>query len=102
MQYLVDGFSYSFKLGLNKRPRPREQCDNSSAVKKNPEIAQQLIDAEIEKGHILGPFSKLPLPNLVFLPINIVPKAGGSKKFRLIHDLAYPYKGDQSINANIP
>ena len=37
-----------------------------------------------------------PLPNMV----NLVPKAGSEGKFRLIHDLSYPYN-DQSVNACI-
>ena len=42
-----------------------------------------------------------PLPNMVYSPLNIVPKAGKPGQWRLIHDLAYPYN-NQSINSCIP
>ena len=42
-----------------------------------------------------------PLPNMVYSPLNLVPKAGNEGKFWLIHDLSYPYN-NQSVNACIP
>ena len=38
---------------------------------------------------------------MVYSPINIVPK-GDTDKYHLIHDLAYPYDSDQSVNSCIP
>ena len=35
------------------------------------------------------------------LPLYLVPKAGNQGKFRLIHNLVFPYN-QNSINANIP
>ena len=54
----------------------------------------------MEKGHILGPFDQPPMENMVFSPINIVPKPNGNH--RLIHDLAFPWDGINSVNACIP
>ena len=49
----------------------------------------------------MGPFSEPPLDGLLCSPLNLVPKAGNPGKFRLIHNLAFPYNNN-SINANIP
>ena len=40
-------------------------------------------------------------PNLICSPLNLVPKVGNLGKFRLIHNLAFPYI-QNSVNANIP
>ena len=100
---MIDGFKNGFKLGMTRRPDPRGPCLNSREVRQNPEIAQELVDKEIAVGHILGPFDTEapPLPNLVYSPINIVPKPG-TNKYRLVHDLSYPRSGNQSINSCIP
>ena len=52
-------------------------------------------------GHLLGPFDDPPFEQMVFSPINIVPKAGSVNKYRLIHNLKFPYN-DQSVNSCIP
>ena len=50
---------------------------------------------------MLGPFDEPPFTEMVYSRINIVPKAGSQNKYRLIHDLKYPYN-DESINSCIP
>ena len=42
-----------------------------------------------------------PFENMIFSPINLVPKAGSEGKFWLIHNLSYPYTED-CVNACIP
>ena len=63
--------------------------------------ARILVYKEVSFGRILGPYIKSPLPNLICSPLNLVPKAGNPGKFRLIHNLAFPYN-QNSVNANIP
>ena len=48
-----------------------------------------------------GPFDEPPLPNMVFSPLHLVPKAGAPGKYRLIHNLAFPYN-EGSVNRSIP
>ena len=55
-----------------------------------------MVDEEVVKGHMLGPFKEPPLPNLIYSPINLVPKF--EDDFCLIHDLSYPYDGVNRIN----
>ena len=60
-----------------------------------------MVNEEIKRGHMLGPFNKPPLLDIIFSPINLVPKVGSTDKFRLIHDLAFPYNGVISVNDHI-
>ena len=96
----MDSFRHGFRLGFDRYPAPRGPCENSSKVQCYPDIAQALVDEEVAKGHILGLFDEPPIEGLVFSPINIVPKPNG--KHRLIHDLAFPYDSENSVNACIP
>ena len=100
VEYVVNGFRDGFRLGFDRWPQPNKPCENSSKVKKQPDIAQELVDEEVAKGHMLGPFDEPPIPGLMYSPINIVPKPNG--KHRLIHDLAHPYDRQTSINTCIP
>ena len=107
VQYVVQGFQSGFDLGLTHQPPPHPPCKNLREACHKPHIAQAMIDEEVCKGHIAGPFVEPPFPNMVFSPINLVPKAGAPpdapeiKKYRLIHDLSHPYN-DNSVNACIP
>ena len=100
VNFVVDGFTNGFSLGMTSEPEPRGPCENLSGVLDNPLVAQQMVDEEVAKGHMLSPFDEPPLPNLIYSPINLVPK--GEDDFRLIHDLLYPYDGVNSINDCIP
>ena len=104
VKFVVDGFRHGFRLGVSRRPKPRPPCRNGKLVRENPEIAQKLVDKEVAKGHILGPFDfdNPPLPELFFSPINLVRKINSPDEFRLIHDLSHPFGSDESVNACIP
>ena len=105
VNYIVDGFTNGFELGMTKYPVSNEHDlpENSKTVHEKPLEAQKLVDAEIQKGHILGPFDEPPLLGMFFLSINIVEIAGRKPdKYRLIHNLAYPYDAQNSVNACIP
>ena len=101
VEYLVDGYTNGFSLGVDRRPSPWPPCPNLREARRKPEITQALVDKEVALGHMLGPFDEPPLPDMVFSPLNIVPKAGSKDKYRLIHDLAYPYNSE-SVNSCIP
>ena len=63
-------------------------------------VVRELIEKELHLGHMIGPFDEPPFERMVYSPINIVPKPG-TNKWRLVHDLAYPYN-NQSVNSCIP
>ena len=101
VKYLLDGYKNGFKLGLMHLPKSRPPCKNPREALQKPEIVQELIDKELKLGHMLGPFDKPPFTEMVYSPINVVPKASSQNKYRLIHDLKHPYN-DESINSCIP
>ena len=68
---------------------------------RKPEVVQALIDKEVKLEHMLGPFDEPPFKDMVYSPVNIVPKAGSNNKYRLIHDLKFPYN-EESVNSCIP
>ena len=94
-------FHHSFNLGLSCSPSPRGPMQNLRMACQHPDVTRAMIDNDVAKGHMLGPFDTPPFENMVFSPINLVPKAGSEGKFCLIHNLSYPYT-DDSINASIP
>ena len=101
VDYLVDGYTNRFSLGVERRPKPQLPCKNLREACQELEITQALVDKEVALGHMLGPIDEPPLPDMVFSPLNIIPKAGSKDKYRLIHDLAYPYNSE-SMNSCIP
>ena len=95
--YVVSGFRDGFQLSLERCPDPHPKCANLTAVQTNEVAVQELLGKEVKKGHVLGPFQEPLFPDMVFSPLNIIPKAGNPGQWRLIHDLSYPYN-DQAIN----
>ena len=51
---------------------------------------------------MLGPFDIQPFDEMIFSPINLVPKVGTKDKLRLIHDLSHPYDSINAVNDHIP
>ena len=95
---LVCGFSNGFELGHYGDP-----CD----TKVNHRLLSRLhtfhlrnnLEVEISAGRIIGPFDTPPFNNFQVSPLSIREKKTPGK-FRLIHNLSYPYDGT-SVNDNI-
>ena len=96
-QFLISGFSLGFRIPFEGRP-PVNKIYNLPSAYKHPEVVTQKLSQESRLGRIAGPYSTLPIPNLVVSPIGIVPKKDPGK-FRMIHHLSYP-RG-QSVNSGI-
>ena len=94
---LIQGFA----IGCSRKPENCPPPENHPPVFENIEIAREMVKEEIKLKQCLGPYKKEPLPGLICSPLNLVLKAGSKGKFRLIHNLAYPYN-ENSINATIP
>ena len=97
-QYLIDGFSFGFRIKFMGERRPFES-PNLKSAQEQPHVVTAKLEKELEAGRIAGPFSSPPFPNLRCSPLGIVPKKDPSE-FRLIHHLSYP-KGS-SVNDYIP
>ena len=98
-QYLIDGFINGFKLGhendaFNTNPR------NQKSVSLYASVVKQKLEAELGAGRMAGPFTTPPFSPFQVSPLGVREKKTKGK-YRLIHDLSYPYDGT-SVNANIP
>ena len=66
---------------------------------KNPEIIDELLDQECEKGYLYGPFDNPPFKSYRVSPLGLaVGKYSGKK--RLIVDLSSPHNDSQHVSVN--
>ena len=72
---LINHFSQGFKIGLTHIP-PLPPPKNHPPVLELPDIAQAMVNDEVELKRVLGPYDTPPIPNLVCSPLNLVDKAG--------------------------
>ena len=96
--YLVNGFTFGFRVGFDGE-RCALHSPNLKSALDQPQIVRTKLRKECEAGRICGPFICPPFPNFVCSPLGIVPKKDPSE-FRLIQHLSYPQ--GTSVNDNIP
>lgn len=85
---LKDGFTHGFRLNYTGPREHRESPNLVSASEHKQELLKK-VQSEIDLGRIVGPFDRLPLPNLQVSPIGVVPKSDGIS-WRLITHLSFP------------
>ena len=93
-RFLIDGFTFGFRLGFMGDKRYLESSNLKSALSQPQDLSAKL-DKERAAGRIAGLFSSPPFPYFPCSPLGIIPKKDLSE-FRLIHHLSYP-KGS-SVN----
>ena len=87
VKFLVDGFSFGFRIGFIGNVSPGRDRNNRSALT-NEEAVSTAILKEVNRGHILGPFSVPPFAPFHCSLLGSVPKKDSS--YRLILDLSSP------------
>ena len=97
--YLAQGFWYGFHLRhegniYNTRP------NNSREANHHSDIIEGNLKEELAANRIAGPFKIPPYDPFLVPPLNVREKKPPNK-YRLIHNLSYPYD-TTSINGNIP
>ena len=98
-KYLIDGFTVGFRLGC-KEFVTSQASKNAFTVQSNVIAARDLIQAELDSGRVAGPFKQAPFSNFHVSPLGLREKSTPGR-YRLIHDLSYPYTKD-SVNGSIP
>ena len=96
--YLVQGFSEGFKLGVEGNFQSHS-FRNHLSVLNGPQAAIKKLQQELDAGRIAGPFNSTPLPNFVIPHLGLIPKKEAGE-FRLIHDLSFPHY--DSVNDHMP
>ncbi len=62
-KYLIDGFSEGFETGFKHLPALPYECKNLLSAIRQPDITSQLIQSELVKGYLIGPFDIIPYPH---------------------------------------
>ena len=102
VNYLITGLVQGFFAGLCWLPTSTHVCKNLQSALKEPEVVADLLQKEVRKGFMIGPFSKSPFSPFRVSPIGIATRKYSGKK-RLIIDLSAPHNGPvPSINSLIP
>jgi len=98
-EYLLQGFSFGFKLDFQGPPL-NHRCSNLKSAVQSPAALESKLNKEISAGRVKGPFSEPPLsPHFNVSPIGLHPKKTPGE-FRLIHHLSFP--PGNSVNSFIP
>ena len=97
--YLIQGFMYGFDTKVSDINIPSKECKNLLSALKQKDAVQELIEKEVQKGFLSGPYVKLPFVSYRVSPIGIAEGKYLLKK-RLIVDLSSPHDSEthRSIN----
>lgn len=63
------------------------ECGNLLSAKKQPEATSQLLNTELERGYVIGPFDIIPFSHYRISPLGVAESKYSDKK-RLIVDLS--------------
>lgn len=96
--YLIDGFTFGFRLGCVGEP-VFSLHRNHNTVYQNKMVVSEKLSKELSLGRISEPSTQIPFYNFVCSPLGLVPKKDPGD-FRIIHDLSFPQ--NLSVNSFIP
>ena len=88
VETLCSGLVHGFDAGVEIRPVSTTECKNNRSAKTQPLVVEELIQSEVEKGYLWGPFKKSPFEIYRISPIGIA-EGKYSKKKRLIVDFSH-------------
>ena len=98
VNFLMRGFNDGFDTGITKLPVIPYICKNLLSATKQPQSTMELLQTELERGYVIGPYDFIPFSCYRISPIGIaVGKYSGKK--RLIVDLSAPR--DNEIHASL-
>ncbi len=87
---LQNGFSDGFSIGFDTQSVNTYSCTNNASANREPEAVHKLIQQEVQKGYLLGPFRDIPFENYRLNPVSLA-EGKYSKKKRLIVDMSAPH-----------
>jgi hypothetical protein len=96
---LLDGLRFGFDTGIQQLPDASFICRNLQSAQKQPEVVTNLLERELEKGYIIGPFDKPPFDIYRINPLGLA-EHKYSKKQRLIVDLSAPHNRSDHPSLN--
>ncbi len=97
---LVNGFRHGFDTGIAPPPTISKICRNLRSTQgASTSSVSALVEAELQKGYLVGPFHFCPFPVQRVNPIGLV-EGKYSKKQRLIVDMSAPHEDTQHPSLN--
>ena len=98
--YLIEGFTYGFKLNYQGNLRRKNRTRNIPFTVGDKFQLWEKIQKEVSLGRFAGPFEEIPFEYYIQSPIGLVPKAGNQT--RLIFHLSFDFGEEPSVNACTP
>ena len=95
VNYVCTDLKDGFDPGISELPKDTYVCRNNT--RKQPSDVDHLIENEVNKGYLLGPFKDSPFDIFRVSPIGIV-EGKYSKKKRLIVNFSTPYEHSSVIS----
>ncbi|VDI03029.1 Hypothetical predicted protein [Mytilus galloprovincialis] len=99
VNFLCNSLRNGFDMLVSDVNLPIYECKNSLTARKNPEVVTNLLQQEVDKGFLKGPFSQPPFLSYRVSPLGIATHKY-SKKQRLIIDLSSPHNLDEHYSVN--
>ena len=96
---LIQGLTYGFQTGIHNPPDLPLECRNLLTARQSPSIVSSVVQSELDKGYMIGPFNHPPFQNYRISPIGLVEKKYSAKK-RLIVDLSAPHDSETNPSIN--
>ena len=89
VNYVLDGLTHGFALEYQGHFKFRAP-QNLASANADPTVICNKLYKEVKLGTMAGPFAMLPFPNLMCLPVGLVPKKDSQDLCMIMH-LSYPY-----------
>jgi len=99
VDHLIDGLTHGFHTGIEHLPEVSKTCKNLQSVVLDHDATTTLVDYELDKGYLIGPFSDPPYSIFRINPVGIA-EGKYSKKKRLIVDLSSPHNDPDNPSLN--
>ena len=98
-QALLEGLTHGFDTGFSSLPSENYHCKNLLSARSDPDTVSQLLNLELSRGYLIGPFAHPPFHTYRINPLGLAEKKYSGKK-RLTVDLSAPHNvpGHTSLN----
>ena len=80
VNYLIDGLRHGFHTGIHPLPDTSYECKNLNSARLQQIPTSELIDKEINKGFLSGPYDTIPFAVYRINPIGIAEGKYSKKK----------------------
>lgn len=99
VNFLIKSLTEGFHTGINPLPTIPLECKNLLSARQDPDTITQLIDDELNKGYLIGPFEEIPFEIYRINPLGLA-QSKYSKKKRLIVDMSAPHNNQDHPSLN--